>query len=269
VYLAWYANLTQQSGLALLRGHLNEPHNQTQRLIRLVAMGLLAALLVAAMVPTAYFDWSSLTINLLQKRPGAFGDYAWCFVDIATANRMLELFRPEVLRTPYLWTIYPAMMEPTSGVRDLKSFENMVLSVVLLFSTFATKLLKGSMRVSDFASNQIRRRVRIWIHIRIKRASGQDLHTLLESKLDKDARLSAFLKQGLLTRPLLALYLTGHVYAEFVTSTMFEVSHLFIQCQSTSFWLTVRRGDFLALVIHIILNFGACRFENKPGTVVD
>lgn len=220
LYLAWFANLTQQSGLALLRGHLNKPQHRAQRRVKFAVMGLLTGLLTAAVIPTAYFNWSSLGVSYGQWSPGASGDYAWCFVDIPTATRMLELRRQEVMNNP---PSNKFAIEQSYSLRNLKSFEDMVLSVVLLFSTFSTKVLKGSMRVSDCASNRIRISMRSWAQGRIEWILGQDLHSLLTPKLDEGARLPTFMKGRLLLEPLIALYLTGHVYTEFATSMMFEV----------------------------------------------
>jgi len=233
VFLAWYANLTQQSALALLRGHLNKPQNRAQRQIKLAVMMLLTGLLTAAMIPTAYINlmafsskqWSpkqqgSGPWTAEQWSPGAAGDPACCFVDFPTANRMLELRREELANNVL---VSKARKGQPRGLRNLKSFEDMVLSIVLLFSTFITRILKGSMRVSDFGHKRIRKALRSWSEGQIEWICGQDLRTLLEPNLDHDAKLSTFLKRHLLLKPLLALYLSGHAYTEFATSMMFEV----------------------------------------------
>ena len=54
VYLAWFSSLTHLSCLTLLRNYLyNHP---TERLWRLLGMGLIVVMLVGAILPTASFN---------------------------------------------------------------------------------------------------------------------------------------------------------------------------------------------------------------------
>jgi len=208
VYLAWYANLTHQSGLIFLRGYLSNPRRRFQRYIRLFIMGLLAVLLIAAMTPTAYNNnyWSSFS-----RSPAELGDYAWCFIDSPTATKMFEAYRQEG-------------RDSGMGLRSLKSFETMIISILLLTFTFMSKAIRLSMRTYNLFNNKIRGSVRVWFQQQLIRLTGQDLcHTL---DLGHRARSYSQVKLHFLIRPLLALYITGHVYLELFTSMLSEVSLL-------------------------------------------
>lgn len=57
VYLAWFSSITHLCCLTFLRNYLfNHPG---QRLWRLISMFIIIIMLVVALVPTGYFDWSS------------------------------------------------------------------------------------------------------------------------------------------------------------------------------------------------------------------
>ncbi|KAK4447244.1 hypothetical protein QBC34DRAFT_496340 [Podospora aff. communis PSN243] len=233
VYLAWYANMTHQSGLVFLRAHLNDPRRRLQRHVRVVMMVLLTALLVAAMIPTAYFDWTTYYLS-----PAGFGDYAWCFVNIPTANRMLNL------------TLSPGeSLQPLQHLRDLRSFQDMILSLSLLVCTFAVKLSRLSMRMSAFAGYS-QRHVRRWYDLLLQKAAGDNLCNLLHSNAQRPTKTREFLRWHFIIQPLLALYLMVHIYVEFMTSMMWEICWL---------WISV---IFLSLNFSL-LRLSGSRFEQE------
>ncbi|TQV90780.1 Glycosyl transferase, family 25 [Cordyceps javanica] len=57
VYLAWFSSLTHLSCLTFLRSYLY--HRRVERTWRLIAMGLLVAMLVFALIPTGNYSWKS------------------------------------------------------------------------------------------------------------------------------------------------------------------------------------------------------------------
>lgn len=169
-------------------------------------------LLVAAMIPTAYFTTLS-TQDTGGPRPDLPGDYAWCFVDMTTANQMMATYRE-----------IHTQAGQTMNLTSTASFQNMILSAILLLCTFSAKIFKISMRMCNFANYQLRRRVRLWCQGIIERVAGERLCSVLTSGLQPRTRPLRFLRWHLVVKPLLALYITGHVYVEFYTSMLSEVS---------------------------------------------
>lgn len=86
VFLAWFANLTHQSGL-ILREHLDRPGRTLERRSHAIMMTVLLLLLAAAIVPTAYFNWLS------DDNPSApeTKSYAWCCFHVPIANELYRL----------------------------------------------------------------------------------------------------------------------------------------------------------------------------------
>ncbi|KAK0617689.1 hypothetical protein B0T14DRAFT_274255 [Immersiella caudata] len=221
VYLAWYANLTHQSGLTFLRAYLNDPQRRVYRTTRILMMALLTALLVAAMIPTAYFNRYFQS----PEAPAGLGDYAWCFVNMPTANRMLQSLQ-EVNGTA---KISPRRhLDDFPPLRETKSFQNMVLSVSLLVCTFGTKLCRISMRMSTFVNYSIRRHARQWAHLGLETVTGDSLCSIIGSGVQRTSTLRAFLRWHLAVKPLVALYFTGHFYLELMTSMLWEICWLWI-----------------------------------------
>ena len=56
-YLAWFACVTQLSGLTVIRFYLQD--RPVQRNVRFALMTLLFTLVLAGLIPTGYFDWNS------------------------------------------------------------------------------------------------------------------------------------------------------------------------------------------------------------------
>ncbi|KAI9694682.1 MAG: hypothetical protein M1822_000298 [Bathelium mastoideum] len=83
VYLAWFSSLTHLACLTFLRNYLYD--NPGERSWRLVSMGILATLLVFALVPTGNYDWVSgfdLDADVYDDddEPPLPPDYAICHI---------------------------------------------------------------------------------------------------------------------------------------------------------------------------------------------
>lgn len=209
VFLAWYANLTHQSGLAMLRKHLNQPGRGLERHCRVLAMGTLFVLLLVAMVPTAYFNWTAYGPHAAHP-----GSYAWCYFHLDIAN---QLFEDAASST-----------SPSPRLQDTRGFQGTIGSVVLLFFTFATKLIRLSARLSTLANVRIRRGVSSWFQTMIEQASGSTVCQLRKAEWRPEEKPCSFLRWHLIVKPLLALYLWGRIYADLFTSMISEVYWLWV-----------------------------------------
>ncbi|KAK3358008.1 hypothetical protein B0T25DRAFT_450934 [Lasiosphaeria hispida] len=262
VFLAWSANLTHQTGLTFLRKYLNEPRRRPERNFRLSIMTVLFLLLLAAMTPTAYFNWV-VAYGPFAAYPGSF---ALCYFNIAVANQI----------------------SAKSGVQlsSQRSFQNIFLSGALLLLTFGSKVIKLSRRLSALAEVSIRGKVSSRLQGWIKRASGSDLCSLASIHW-RTTESCSFLKKHLVVNPLVALYLTGHVYTDIYTGWQIYwiwVSTVWVSCSlfdvrksvildenSFSFGQIVPvlflAGPMILIVVAIISVVGGSKRTNKiPST---
>jgi hypothetical protein len=110
-------------------------------------------------------------------------------------------------------------MASNGFLRRQKGFETTVFSIVVVVYTFGSKAVRVSMRLSNLVNNGIRGRLSSYFRRLIERSIGQSLCALLDS----DQQKTSFLKTHLVMRPLLALYITGHIYVTYFTSMTAEV----------------------------------------------
>ncbi|KAK0618832.1 hypothetical protein B0T14DRAFT_602789 [Immersiella caudata] len=213
VFLAWYANLTHQTGLTMLRKYLNRPGRGLERHCRVLAMAVLFILLLVAMVPTAYFNWTSFRPHAAHP-----GSYAWCYFHLSIANQLFENASSS-----------GAKLEGTRGL------QNTVISMLLLAFTFGTKIIRLSKRLSTLANVRVRGRISKWLQKRIQTASGSPMSQLRRTRWRRPVGSCSFLKWHLVAKPLIALYLAGRISADLFTSMISEVYWLWV---STA-WLTV------------------------------
>jgi hypothetical protein len=135
VFLAWFSSITHLSCLTFLRNYLyNRP---AERAWRLVAMGLMLAMLLVAMIPTGAYNWTDLYYSGDGYPTPEPSDYAICYL------------RP-------------------AGNDDQLTFSTMVISVILLALGFIHRVIRmhESLSVSivgrarDFCSEKARQLLR-------------------------------------------------------------------------------------------------------------
>lgn len=106
VYLAWFSSMTHLASLTILRQRLHDWHGM--RLWRLLAMSVLAVMLIVALVSTANFDWM---VNADWDYNVGPEEYAICYF--------------KDLRS-----------------RDDATYYSMVVSVVVVFTSFIARVIK-------------------------------------------------------------------------------------------------------------------------------
>ncbi|KAH6637168.1 hypothetical protein F5144DRAFT_208057 [Chaetomium tenue] len=225
VYLAWFSTVAHMSSLTSVRDYLST--RPWQRNIRFLLTLILLAMLITAIVPTAYFRWSSmgitsddrkgtLTRSELQALPAAcflrstaatfLWDSQYCPADGSSSN------------------IYPSPCTfETSFLGDNGPYQSAVFSITLLIFTFVTRTIKLFNPLSALASRFLTRPVSRLLH-----------RTLLwlsrSQRRDPDLSQAAWptlLRQKLLfrlvTRPVLALLLMLRLQVDLFSSMLSEL----------------------------------------------
>lgn len=136
VYLAWFSSITHLSALTSLRGYLQA--HPREKYVRVSLMFLLLMMLVTAMVPTAYFNWR---MSLEDWTLGASAAYpsspAACFFSIKCGRALYDEANAGALftkRGPFIRS---------------SAFQEMLLSLMLLMTSFISRAIKLSRRVSS------------------------------------------------------------------------------------------------------------------------
>lgn len=225
VYLAWLANLTHMSGLTLLRKYLRAHPNE--RNWRLLCMTILLALLLAAEIPTAFFNWISSEDPLsiyeehLEVSAANATSYARCFFDMRVA---WERFNA----APRCWIACSVDTErcQTKCVKhefqslgNTSAFQDMIVTILLLVFNFFTRVMKIMGRLSMWANYNLRLRLSRWWRKRTLLADS----VFLRSPRDWTPRRILAWK-CFLVKQRVALLLLSRLYADLYTSTLSEVS---------------------------------------------
>lgn len=201
VYLAWFANLTPLLGLTFLRQHLQM--HPFQRSWRLVLMAIIFVLLLVALFPTGYFDWSMPYQHVTD--PGSF---AWCYLNYHFIKQLAK--------------------ENDEAIPG-ETGSTMALSMALLIFTCTTRLLKMSRRASRFIRQRARRRARN-IGLRMMEHASRGLQIPTQHpRLD-------MLRISLVLQPMAAFLLTARLYMDFYASTASEIWWAWV----TTVWVSIR-----------------------------
>ncbi|KAI1277632.1 hypothetical protein F5Y07DRAFT_81395 [Xylaria sp. FL0933] len=146
--VAWFASVTHLSGLSVLRSHLHA--DAWRRNIRVGLMTALLILWIIAAVPSSFFDWTSPSwpIDVVIIGPG---DPAICFINIGFGDRIFQNRLQTVCESQsdiaclssYQWTSSP-------------SFQNLLLSLLLITFSFFVRVIKLYEPLSRFARQNVR-----------------------------------------------------------------------------------------------------------------
>ncbi|KAI0009689.1 hypothetical protein F4779DRAFT_640288 [Xylariaceae sp. FL0662B] len=189
--LVWFSNLTHQCGLIFLRGHLYQ--NPSERLWRLAFMTILLIMLITSMVPTAF------AISFDPNHGPQLSTPARCFYDSNVREALYQeggINKGPITKTP--------------------SFQISMMSIVILFLSFVTRLIKLFETSSRFVQHQIR--------ARIGRYLRKVLAYCIRERLEYRRRKSkAGLRIILVENPLLAVYLFLRVFADIYASVFSDV----------------------------------------------
>lgn len=197
VYLAWFSSLTHLSCLTLLRRYLF--HRRGERIWRLVCMSILVILLILALIPTANYRWQ---YNVYPRGPGppSAKDYAICYLKPMGGNE-----------NPWEFGGFGSFAG--DGYNDHATVA-MLISVILMFIGFVSRIFKMHQTLSTLFSQTIRGKIS---HVLRK------VLRLVECRCIPGGFLQN-LKRLWLYRPLLALFLTARVMIDTWDSMFFEVS---------------------------------------------
>lgn len=218
-YLAWFSTVTHLSGLSVLRSHLSK--HLRGKYVRFCLMCCLLVMLLVAIVPTAFFDWTEaetylhqqfsgdrkLEFNASSAQPSSF---AVCYFNLTYGN---ERFSRSLLhQDAWLNKLYPS---PSS----LNSWQAMVMSAVLLAYGFCTRAIRLFQPLSHAVNNGVRGRTSHMIQFSL-------------SWLASRRPLSPMWKR-LVVKPAVAIFLMLRLTADLITSMLGEVSHSLLEYPNT------------------------------------
>ena len=229
-YLAWFACVTQLSGLTVIRFYLQD--RPVQRNVRFALMTLLFTLVLAGLIPTGYFDWNS-EIVFSAARPG---DPAICF--FPTNNRR-GMFDHDFCRPFGMEFLDCAIAGPGSA-------QSMIFSVCLLAYGYCTRSIKLYKPWSRAIHSCIRDPLsQLYRNTLFKAAKWGDAST-------SSVQLGKNLFTRLISVPALAFFLSIRVLLDLATSTLAEV-----------YWLG------LVLIWGTFRLIGARNFNGMPPGVIE
>ncbi|EEU36530.1 uncharacterized protein NECHADRAFT_81220 [Fusarium vanettenii 77-13-4] len=205
VYLSWLSNVTHLSGLTALRGYFHT--RQWERGWRLALMFIFIVILMIALGPTAFFDWTEDPMDNAVAEPASS---AWCFF---SPRQALEAFRE---RGYYGWLF-----------SETKGFQSMIVSMILLVFNFFIRTL----RIFSSVSGAIDRRVRK----RVSQLAKRGLRRLRQSRRPFSWALNQRQWDLMVVKPCLAAFLVLRLYVDIFVSTSSEVYWLLI----SSLWATL------------------------------
>jgi hypothetical protein len=204
VYLAWFSNVTHQACLTFLRSYLHQ--NQRQRSLRLVSMGVIAILLVVALVPTANYSWSQ----------GAHMEY---YADYCRTDDEVSLPCPADLALCSF---------DVAGTADRMNVVTVAISIVFIVVGYVARIVRLHRKLSvDMVG-----KTRNFITTHAKRP----LKFLFEALRAAESPNSFFVL--FLFRPLFAVFIVFRMLADLWTSMFFEVSTMSL---SNNNWLITDR----------------------------
>ncbi|KAI1360303.1 hypothetical protein F5Y08DRAFT_52948 [Xylaria arbuscula] len=144
VHLAWFTCVTHLIGLTTLRRYLND--RPWERFIRYILALILLGLLLAALVPTAFFNWSAYGFSLAEESSPAI-----CFFNFLEQRKKFkyELEQCLAANTPDCWWL------PDQGLQWSHALQSMAFSSALLIYSFIVRTVKLFRFLSAFASNYL------------------------------------------------------------------------------------------------------------------
>lgn len=239
VYLAWFSNLTHIACLTLLRGYLHQ--HQNERRWRLGLMLILWMLLLVAIGPTLWMNWTD-DGSYPGGYPGLPSTNARCFFHPSVALKTIKWRECE----HYYKDDEIAKCVDLGGHGDALSsseaFQSAVTAIVLTVFTFFTRMAK----IIQQWSTVIRRNVRP----RLNKFDTSGILSLLQKpRIGWRARVWTsvlFLR--------VAVNLTARVYADLVSSELSDVS-IFLRGMNNR-----RYTMILALTMCVSVRFTGCLF---------
>lgn len=203
VYLSWLSNVTHLSGLTALRGYFHT--RQWERGWRLALMFMFIVILMVALGPTAFFDWTEGSTTNLVAEPASS---AWCFF---SPRQALEAFRERKREGERM--LFFQRFSQTKG------FQSMIVSMILLVLNFFTRTLRIFSSVSGAIDRCLRKRV--------SQLAKRGLRRLQKSRRPFSWALNQRQWDLMVVKPCLAAFLVLRLYVDIFVSTPSEVSAVF------------------------------------------
>jgi hypothetical protein len=239
VYLAWFSTVAHMSSLMSIRDYLAT--RPWQRNIRFLITLILLAMLITAIVPTAYFGWSSsffeadgkgtLTRTELQALPAACflqpksASWIWDSQYCPADNTFYEYTLHDSPRHTYRLYPWPCTFR-SSFLGENGPFHGAVFSIVLLVFTFLTRTVKLFEPLSGLASRFLTRPISRLLHrslLWLSRFQDWD-PDLARVKCRPTVRQKLIFR--LITLPVLALLLMLRLQVDLFSSMLSEVSNI-------------------------------------------
>jgi hypothetical protein len=142
VHLAWFSSLTHLCALTALRRHFHR--HQVEKSVRLLLMIVLAIMLIAALAPTAFFNWT----HTEEPAASTAEAYAICFFDRQLALRWYNgtICRNETSELPQSRaTSTPDDNGSTCSYHAFKNtsaLQSVVVSIILLVMSLTSRSIK-------------------------------------------------------------------------------------------------------------------------------
>jgi hypothetical protein len=193
-HVAWFSNLTHICGLTVLRKYLHS--HPTEKVIRLCSMAALAILLLIAMGPTLFFNWAHIDTEGSASLPGTD---AICFYNPSRSTNWYYLSNSD-----------------GSGLANSTAFQSGLMSIILLFLNFASRMIKFQKSLSD--NLKALRRLLSGYLVKCIR--------LLERRRSQTMGLRSLFNRRLMLYNLLALRLVLRLYCDLLVSNLSDVSQV-------------------------------------------
>ncbi|KAK3349527.1 hypothetical protein B0T25DRAFT_245300 [Lasiosphaeria hispida] len=140
-YLAWFSNMAHFSAITIL--HESRTNVKFwRRSWRLASMFILFALLLGALVPTAFFNWENELLSAAQP-----ASYAFCFYSYTFGTSLFNSISAQARMEPGACTIDGTELSPSDcaehySFTNSTAFQAMCFSMFLLSANFLIRVLK-------------------------------------------------------------------------------------------------------------------------------
>lgn len=203
--VAWFSNLTHTAGLTVLRQYLHQ--RLLEKWVRLSFMIALALMLLTAMGPAVFFNWTASTQADDGGSAGLPGSYAICFFDTRLA-----------IEWHYAVT--------NKRVENSPNFQSVLMSMLLIVFSLGSRTIKLLSSLSGMATrvrkscsdNNKARILRLYM-IRSSRSGWRPRH--------KPEHVPLWIWRSTLFAQM-TFFLLFRIYTDLLASSLSDVSSLFL-----------------------------------------
>lgn len=204
VNLAWFSSITHLSGLTVLRRYLQVHHYE--RYVRIFFMFVLLAMLLIAMVPTAFINWRS------SEKQGTPDESA-----AGPKTPAICLFSIQCGLS-----LYPQDFDVVPFERS-NAFQEMMISLFFLVIGFLSRTIKLSTRLSGWTREKIGNPVDTFLEGLYQKL---DANFVSENDRSRRRELPSFLRHAIITKPTSAIIIVLRSQITLFNSMLAEVQRL-------------------------------------------